>query len=179
MSTVRRKQVELEEEILENVSLEILRPFLEVDRGNEQGWGRAEGVWIPLVKMRSLRRNRNLCLEEVEIAERTGKSVGGQEATEVTIGDTEALLEIGARMAKTDEDGIGHGQHLPGNTESKRIEIVKGHQGGNGRDLLRQIKHEGSRIDLSGKNPSPNQTNQRRMSRKQKQRHRRVIIQIL
>jgi hypothetical protein len=44
MSTVRRKQVELEEEILENVSLEILRPFLEVDRANEQGWGRAEGV---------------------------------------------------------------------------------------------------------------------------------------
>jgi hypothetical protein len=44
MSTVRRKQVELEEEISENVSLEILRLFLEVDRGSVQGWDRAEGV---------------------------------------------------------------------------------------------------------------------------------------
>jgi hypothetical protein len=131
------------------------------------------------VKTRSQRRNRNLCPGEVGIAERTGKSAGRQEATEVTIEDTEALLEIGARMAKTDEDGIGHGRLLPGNTEAKRIDIVKGHQEGSGRDLPRQIKHEGSRIDLSGKNPSPNQRNQGRMPRKQKQRHRRAIIQIL
>jgi hypothetical protein len=128
----------------------------------------------------NLRINRRRYLEEYRIAEMTEKRMKGQGAAEAIIGDIEARQEIEAKMARTDDGGIGHGQARPWNTETKRLDIVRGRQEGTGRDLHIQIKYERSYIDLTERKWSPNLRNEteRSLPRMQKRRTRTVIIQI-
>jgi len=104
----------------------------------------------------------------------------GREAIEVTTGDTGAVREIQARMGRTDEDGIDHGQGPLESAGVKRIDIVKGRREGSGQAPLTWIEDNANRIDLIERKPSPNQRNRkRRVCKKQIRKCRRDTIQIL
>jgi hypothetical protein len=95
----------------------------------------------------------------------------GREAIEVTTGDTGALPENEARIARTDEDGIDHDRDLLENTEVKRLDTVKGHLEGNGQDRQIRITDGANHTDLTERKSSPNQRNMKRsVCRKQRQK---------